>query len=69
MAASVDYEMVACTMEEVAKMMSMQEGRPVTVGECRKLECQALRKLRAVLRDKGIEPEDIIPELGRRVRQ
>lgn len=63
---SVDYEMVECTMEEVAERLSFQEGRKVTVAECRKIECLALRKIRVLLRERGIEPQDIIPDLGRR---
>ncbi len=63
--ASVDYSMVECTMEEVAERLSFQEGRTVTVAECRKIECHALRKIRSLLRERGIEPQDIIPGLGR----
>lgn len=62
---SVDYEMVECTMEEVAERLSFQEGRKVTVAECRKIECHALRKLRSLLQDRGIEAQDLI-SLGRR---
>lgn len=60
------FNMVECSMEEVAERMSLQEGRAVSVAECRKLEFSALRKIRILLRERGIEPQDIIPGLGRR---
>lgn len=58
----INYQIVDCSIEEVAERLSLQEGRPVTVAECRKLECQALRKLRAELSRRGLSFEALIPK-------
>lgn len=48
-------------MEEVAQWLSIQEGRTVTVEECRMIECQALRKLRRTLVERGLGYDDLVP--------
>jgi hypothetical protein len=57
-----DQQVVECSMDEVAERLSAQEGRTVTVAECRKLECQALRKLRAELSRRGLVFDVLIPK-------
>lgn len=42
------------SQEEVAAVLSAEEGREVTVKEVRWLEAKALRKLRQVMRIRGL---------------
>lgn len=58
-------ELIDKTIEEVAAAMSQEEGHPVTVLEVRRLECQALRKLRRELERRGLTPEVLIPAADR----
>lgn len=55
-------ELVAATVEEVAAWLSAAEGRVVTVQEVRRIEFQALRKLRKVLYDRGYRAADLVSE-------
>ena len=52
-----------CTSEEVAAWLSEIEGRPVTLLDVRKIEAQALRKLRSVLVRRGLLPDDLLPKV------
>lgn len=61
-AMSFNEQLVTATIEEVAEMMSVQEGRRVTVHECRMLEFKALRKLKAVLEERGLKAKDLLPD-------
>jgi len=54
-------EMTAATVEEVAAWLSAQEGRPVTIHEVRRIEVQALRKLRQMLQERGLTTGDLLP--------
>lgn len=45
------------TEQEIAKRLSAEEGRVVTAVEIYRIECQALRKLRMTLNDRGISYE------------
>jgi DNA-directed RNA polymerase sigma subunit (sigma70/sigma32) len=47
------------TTEEVAAALSLDEGRPVTILENRKIECQALRKIRSALARRGLRADDL----------
>lgn len=51
---------VAASVEEVAAWLSVAEGRPVTVQEVRRIETQALRKLRQVLHERGYAMADLL---------
>jgi len=53
--------LVTATIEEVAEMMSAQEGRRVTVNECRMLEFKAMRKVKAKLEEMGLKAKDLLP--------
>lgn len=54
-------EMTAATVEEVAAQLSFAEGREVTIHEVRRIEAQALRKLRHLLQGRGLAPADLLP--------
>ena len=54
-------EFPAATVEEVAEHLSFVEGRQVSIAEVRCIEVQALRKLRHVLRRRGITLADLLP--------
>ena len=54
-------EMTDCTIEEVAAWLSEIEGRAVTVLEVRRIEGQALRKLRRALLGRGLALDDLLP--------
>lgn len=47
------YFDLAMTVEDVAAVLTVEEGRPVTVNEVRMLEMRALRKLRQALLARG----------------
>lgn len=47
------------TAEEVAAALSLDEGRPVTILEIRKIECQAMRKIRSALAKRGLRADDL----------
>lgn len=49
------------TEEEIAAALSEEEGRPVSVGEVRRIEAIALRKLRRLLEARGLSPENLAP--------
>ena len=55
-------EMTECTCEEVAAWLSDIEGRTVTVLEVRRIESQALRKLRSAIVRRGLRLDDLLPE-------
>ncbi|MBW6494574.1 MAG: hypothetical protein K0B16_08475 [Burkholderiaceae bacterium] len=56
-------EMVGgATSEEVAAELSRVEGRVVSVAEVRRIESQALRKLRRMLAEKGLTAGNLLPE-------
>lgn len=55
-------ELVAATEDEVAAWLSAAEGRAVTVQEVRRIENQALRKLRRALHERGILVSDLLLE-------
>lgn len=61
----VVFDVVECSVEEVAAALTVQEGRPVTVQEVRRLECCAMRKLRAELRRRGLTADELVPDLER----
>lgn len=46
-AGHVIFDIVECSIEEVAAELTVQEGRPVSVQEVRIIEAKALRKLRS----------------------
>lgn len=50
-----------CTIEEVAAWLSELEGCIVTVLEVRRIEAQALRKLRSVMVRRGLTFDDLEP--------
>lgn len=52
-------ELVSATVEEVARWLSAIEGKPVSIQEVRRIECQALRKLRSELIRRGLRWEDM----------
>ena len=54
-------EMTECTSEEVAAWLSEIEGCTVTVLEVRRIEAQALRKLRRALLGRGLALDDLLP--------
>lgn len=55
-------EMTVATAEEVAEWLSVQEGRPVTVQEVRRLEAGAIRKVRKTLAAMGLTGANLLPE-------
>lgn len=50
------------TTEEVAGELSRIEGRPVSVGEVRRIEAAAVRKLRRILASRGLTLANLLPE-------
>lgn len=52
-----------CTSEEVAAWLSEIEGRLVTLLEVRKIEAQALRKLRSEMVRRGLMVFDLLPKV------
>lgn len=50
-----------CTIEEVAAWLSELEGCIVTVLEVRRIEAQALRKLRKVMQARCLRLDDLLP--------
>lgn len=55
-------EMTAATVEEVAAQLSFAEGREVTIHEVRRIEAQALRKLRQMLSGRGLVASELLPD-------
>ncbi|HPT49720.1 MAG TPA: hypothetical protein PKZ22_05905 [Accumulibacter sp.] len=55
-------EYMAASVEEVAAWLSAMEGREVTVHEVRRIEAQALRKLRMEFARRGLSPAVLLPE-------
>jgi hypothetical protein len=55
-------ELIAATEEEVAAWLSVSEGRPVAIHEVRRIEAQALRKLRRLLQARGLSASDLLPD-------
>lgn len=56
-------EMVdGATPEEVAAELSRVEGRAVSVAEVRRIEAQALRKLRRMLQGRGLTAGNLLPD-------
>ena len=55
-------EYMAASVEEVAAWLSAMEGREVTVHEVRRIEAQALRKLRMEFSRRGLSPAVLLPE-------
>lgn len=53
---------VHATIEEIAVVLSEEEGRVVTPEEVRRIEFQALRKLRQILRARGLTPDNLLPD-------
>jgi hypothetical protein len=49
-----------CTSEEVAAWLSEIEGHTVTLLEVRRIEAQALRKLRSEMVRRGLRPDDLL---------
>lgn len=54
-------ELTECTIEEVAAWLSEVEGCTVTVLDVRRIEAQALRKLRSALHGRGLTLDDLEP--------
>lgn len=54
-------EVEAATVEEVAAELSKAEGRRVSVQEVRRIECQALRKLRRILQERRLTAKNLLP--------
>ena len=52
-------ELTECTTEEVAAWLSEIEGCTVTVLDVRRIEAQALRKLRGALHGRGLTLDDL----------
>lgn len=50
------------TEEEIAAILSVEEGRVVTVHEVRQIVCRALRKLRMVFAKRGLFPAVLLPD-------
>ena len=50
------------TYLEVAEVLSVEEGRQVTVAEIVRLECQALRKLRSACLRRGLTAATCLPD-------
>ena len=55
-------ELIGASIEEVAEWLSVAEGRPVTIHEVRRIEAQALRKLRQRFRERGLFPANLLPD-------
>lgn len=55
-------EVEAATLEEVAAWLSALEGRAVSVHEVRRIEVQALRKLRREFARRGLSPAVLLPD-------
>lgn len=55
-------EYMAASVEEVAAWLSAMEGREVTFHEVRRIEAQALRKLRMEFARRGLSPAVLLPE-------
>lgn len=53
---------VHATEDEVAAVLSKEEGRTVTVHEVRRIEFTALRKLRRLLQARGLRLANLLPE-------
>jgi hypothetical protein len=51
----------AATHEEVAYWLSVSEGRPMSIQDVRRIETQALRKLRAEFARRGLGVKDLAP--------
>lgn len=54
-------EYMAASVEEVAAWLSAMEGRKVSVHEVRRIEAQALRKLRMEFARRGLSPAVLLP--------
>lgn len=54
-------QMLGATVEEVAAWLSFHEGRKVTIHEVRRIEMQALQKLRIELQRRGLAGSDLLP--------
>jgi len=54
--------MTVATVEEVAEWLSFAEGREVTIHEVRRIEAQALRKLRRMLQERGLGAGELLPD-------
>jgi len=52
---------MAASVEQVAARLSAAEGRAVSVQEVRRIEAQALRKLRHELIRRGLSPAALLP--------
>jgi DNA-directed RNA polymerase sigma subunit (sigma70/sigma32) len=63
MSAGESGSLVAATVEEVAAWLSIAEGRTVSIQEVRRIEAQALRKLRQALGERGLSATDLLPNL------
>lgn len=55
-------ELIEATVEEVAAWLSATEGRAVSIHEVRRIEAQALRKLRMEFARRGLSPAVLLPE-------
>ena len=55
-------EYMAASVEEVAAWLSAMEGREVSVHEVRRIEAQALRKLRQEFIRRGLSPAVLLPK-------
>jgi DNA-directed RNA polymerase sigma subunit (sigma70/sigma32) len=55
-------EYLAASVEEVAAWLSAMEGRAVSIHEVRRIEAQALRKLRQEIARRGLTPAVLLPE-------
>lgn len=53
-------ELVAASVEEIAAWLSVAEGRVVTIHEVRRIEFEAMRKIRQALKERGITPADLL---------
>lgn len=58
---TVPIEKPAASEEEVAAYLSESEGRPVSVLEIRRIEYQALRKMRKEIIRRGFSFETLSP--------
>ena len=55
-------EVEAATVEEVAAWLSAVEGRAVSVHEVRRIEVQALRRLRREFARRGLSAAVVLPD-------
>lgn len=53
-------EYMAASVEEVAAWLSATEGRAVSIHEVRRIEAQALRKLRMEFARRGLPPDVLL---------